>query len=103
MTMPWDEIDSGKYSEIFSEVSLLIRLRHECQPLKGSAIEFIHHDGKPRVLHYLRSDESLNKKIGVCLNCGNEDFSFTPEGKALFSRLYDGEKIMPNGTVIYEM
>ena len=100
--MPWDEIDSGKFSDIFSEVSLLIHLRHECQPLKSSSIEFIHHPENPRILHYLRRDESMDKKIAVCLNCGKEAFSFTVEGKVLFSRLYDGEKIMPNGTVIYE-
>ena len=100
--MPWDEIDSGKYSQIFGEVSSLIKLRHECQPLKGSLMEFIHHAENPRVLQYLRRDESTDKAIGVCLNCGNEDFSFTPQEKVLFSRLYDGETISPNGTVIYE-
>ena len=101
--MPWDEIDSGKYSEIFGEVSTLIRLRHSSKGLKESDIEFIHHADNPRILHYLRRDESTDRKISVCLNCGNEDFSFTPEGKVLFSRLYDGKTILPNGTVIYEV
>lgn len=101
--MPWEDIESGKYSGIFGEVSGLIKLRHECPQLKGPFINFIHHADHPRVLHYLRSDENPNNKIGVCLNCGNVDVSFHAEGKVLFSRLYDGQKLLPNGTVIYEI
>ena len=101
--MPWDEIDSGKYADIFGEVRSLIRLRHDCQPLKGSWIEFVHHANNPRVLHYWRSDESTDKKIGICLNCGRETFPFTAGGRILFSRLYDGSRISPDGTVIYEL
>ena len=100
--MPWDEIDSGQYAEIFGEVSWLIKLRHECEPLKGSYIGFIHHSDCPRMLHYERSAENSDKKIGVCLNCANEEFLFKAEGNVLFSRLYDGKRILPNGTVIYE-
>ena len=101
--MPWEDIESGKYSGIFGEVSGLIKLRHECPQLKGPFINFIHHADHPKVLHYLRSDANSGRKIGVCLNCGTENFSFRPEGEALFSRLYDGNAIMQNGTVIYEM
>ena len=99
--MPWSEIDSGKYSEMFGEVSALIRLRNEREALKGALIEFIHHEDNPRILHYVRCDENTGEKIGVCLNCGNEDFSFNAEGNVLFSRLYDGNQLMPDGTVIY--
>lgn len=101
--MPWNEIDSGRYSDIFSEVSQLIKLRHECKELKGSGIAFIHHENKPRMLHYLRRAEDMGKAIGVCLNCGGEDFSFRPEGRVLFSRLYENGMIRPEGTVIYEI
>ena len=101
--MPWNEIDSGRYSDIFSEVSQLIKLRHECKELKGSGIAFIHHENKPRMLHYLRRAEDMGKAICVCLNCGGEDFSFRPEGRVLFSRLYENGMIRPEGTVIYEI
>ena len=55
------------------------------------------------MLHYLRRAEDMGKAIGVCLNCGGEDFSFRPEGRVLFSRLYENGMIRPEGTVIYEI
>lgn len=98
--MPWDDIERGKYKEIFDQVSRLIALRHICEPLKGAQIAFTHHPEHPRLLHYTRGGEG--KRIVVCVNAERKDVPLPAEGTVLFANLYRDSTLSSGGVLICE-
>ena len=100
--MPWDEIDSGMHRDILDEVTELIGIRHNYPQLKSSFIKFIHHDGHPRLLNYLRGSQGEPHKIGICINAEDQEILFPIKGRVLYADLYQDDKLLPDGAIIYE-
>ena len=56
-------------------------------------------DGKnPRFVHYQKIAD--NGVLDVRLNCSENIETLTISEEVLFSRLYDGDKLLPGGVVI---
>ena len=99
--MLWDKIENGSYDDILSETKQLIRLRSS-EPLCADAdMHFIHHDDMPRVLHIIKGCNESEKKLGIIINAGSSDFIFNDDVNIVYSKLFSGNTLSPNGTLIY--
>ena len=85
--MPWDEIDAGKYDDIKSKVSELVRLRSALDDVKRDKTEFVFDERNPRLVCYNKGN------VTVYINAQNE-------GKVMFSNCYDKGKLKKDGVLI---
>ena len=93
-TMPWDEIDEGKYDGFKSKLTELIQLRNEQPCVKRDELRFIFDDDNPRLVRYTKDN------LTVWLNAENHAVSVKPDGKILFSNGFDGETLKKEGVLI---
>lgn len=100
--MPWDKIDKGVYDKLLSEVSKLTAMRHGFPQLRSSDIEFVHSEDHPRLLRYFRSSPDAESRIAVCINAEKSDVCITAKGRMIYSNLYENNRLMPDGILIYE-
>ena len=100
--MPWDKIDKGVYDKLLSEVSRLTAMRHGFPQLRSSDIEFVHSEDHPRLLRYFRSSPDSESRIAVCINAEKSDVCITAKGRMIYSNLYENNRLMPDGILIYE-
>lgn len=94
-TMPWDEIEGGKYDGIKSKVKELINLRNKNTEFLSNDFEFIIHKDYPRVVHYRKSG-----KISVILNAGEQPYSVEAKGKILYKNCYENGTLKEYGVLI---
>jgi glycosidase len=97
-TMPWDEIESGKYDGIKTKLSELIKLRNSYPEFLSNDIEFIRHEDHPRVVHYRKSG-----KINVFINAGEQPYTFEAEGNILYKNCYENGALKEYGVLITEV
>ena len=97
-TMPWDEIESGKYDEIKSKVSALIHLRIERDELTSNDIEYIRHKEYPRLVNYRKSG-----KAEIFINAEDTPCKIEAQGKVLFENGYENGELKQNGILITEI
>ena len=97
-TMPWDEIESGKYDEIKSKVTSLIRLRNEHDELTSNDIEYIRHTEYPRLINYRKSG-----KAEIFLNAEDTPCKIEAHGKVLFENGYENGVLKQDGILITEI
>ena len=93
-TMPWDEIDAGRYDEFKSKVAALVKLRNDQPCVKRDELKFIFDEENPRLVRYRKDG------LTVCLNAETRDVKVKPDGKILFSNGFDGETLYKNGVLI---
>ncbi len=93
--MPWDEIAEGKFDSFRDKVAALIGLRRAQPDLKRDEMTFEYDDALPRLVRYRKGE------VTVVINAGDTAAELTPEGKTLFANLYDGERLLPEGTAIF--
>ena len=94
-TMPWDEIESGKYDDFKNKLSGLIKLRKGNEALQSDDIEFCHDPENPRHLSYIKAG-----KIKVYINAGNKESRISPTGDILYSNKYTDGVLSPDGILI---
>ena len=93
-TMPWDEIDSGRYDSFRTQVAALVHLRGSHPDLKRDDMEFLTDSAFPRLVRYRKG------AVTVSLNAGDEPVSLPPEGSVLFSHRYRGGTLGADGVLI---
>ena len=93
-TMPWDEIDAGRYDDFTSKVASLVKLRSEHPCVKRDELKFIFDDEHPRLVRYQKEN------LTVYLNAETRGVKVKPDGKVLFSNCFDGETLKKNGILI---
>lgn len=96
-TMPWDEVDSGKYDDIKSKISALIHLRNARKDFKSNEFEFIYTEDYPRLMHYVKSG-----KADILINAQERSYKTAPSGKILFQNGYENGELKPYGILIAE-
>ena len=97
-TMPWDEIESGKYDEIKSKVSALIHLRNERNELTSNDIEYIRHKECPRLINYRKSGA-----VEVFINAESTPCKIEAQGRVLFQNGYENGELKQDGILIAEV
>jgi translation elongation factor P/translation initiation factor 5A len=76
----------------------LIKMRNENDLCKSLEINFVQDGKNPRFVHYQKIAD--NGVLDVRLNCSENIETLTISEEVLFSRLYDGDKLLPGGVVI---
>ena len=97
-TMPWLEINRGKYDEEISQMKQLIALRKTCAAIRGTKIQWHYDPEKPRLVHYTRPCQ--NKSLHICLNGGKTHIPIS--GQPLFARRWENGQLAPGGIYIFE-
>lgn len=96
--MPWEEIDSGVYDERIALMKKLIRLRRDIPALTSGELEFVYTKPGDRVIEYIKTDKKTNR-LKVTVNADKKPIK--PGGQnVLFSRLLDGDTLLPGGVCI---
>lgn len=93
-TMPWDEIEAGKYDGIKSKVSELVHLRSALDDVKRDKTEFVFDERYPRLVCYKKGN------VTVYINAQNSSVELNSEGKVMFSNCYDKGKLKKDGVLI---
>ena len=96
-TMPWDEIESGKYDDFINKLSGLIKLRKRNEAFQSDDIEFCHDSENPRLLSYIKAG-----KIRVYINAGTKEYCIPEEENILYSNKYSDGILLPDGILITE-
>ena len=95
-TMPWKDIERGKYDIEIAEIKKLIALRKTSPSIRGDAILW-HHDPKnPRLICFDRPGR--DGALRVYLNAG--DTSVTVSGAPLYSRNTEDGLLSPGGVCV---
>lgn len=102
-TMPWQQIEQGKYTAFYEEVRQLIALRREKPQLSGIGVRFHLDKQHPRLVHYTRSVPDVSKSVAVVLNGEKNAIDYIPQGNVLYADRFDGHILQPYGSVIYEI
>ena len=98
--MPWNDIDSGAYKDILSKTTELIKLRSR-EPLCSSAdMRFICRDDMPRVVHIIKGCPESDERLEIIINAGDTDFISDENADIIYSNLFSGNVLHPDGTII---
>lgn len=97
-TMPWDEIESGKYDNFINKLSGLIKLRKGNEALQSDDIEFRIDKDNPRILSYIKSGDTA-----IYINAGDKEYHIPDGGEILYSNKYDNGILFPDGTAIVKL
>lgn len=93
--MPWDEIDAGKYDEMKTRVSDLIKLRNSDSSLSSGDIEFCRFEEYPRLICYAKA-----KKTRIYINAEDRAIPVSEHGDILYSNGWDGTSLAKDGILI---
>lgn len=97
--MPWDDIESGKYSDVYGKIKSLIKLRNEHKAAKSLNLKFTHNSNS-RLVAYTKQEGELT--LTVLLNCSDVDENISAEGKILFANKFNNGILKKDGVVIFE-
>lgn len=96
--MPWNDIESGVYTEKIATMKQIIQMRKDNNELKNGDIRFIN-SGNDRVVVYDKySEDSI---VRVILNCSNKDFVVDEKySDVIFGRKFEGNVVKPKGFLV---
>ena len=95
-TMPWRDMEAGKFAEHQAFLKALIELRKDRPALRGSRILW-HHDAMyPRLVCYDRPGET--ETVRVYLNSTEKDIPI--QATPIFSHRYENAILKANGILI---
>ena len=95
-TMPWKEIEAGKFTEHQSFTKKLIALRKDFPQLRGERILWHHDPHNPRLVCYDRPGEK--ETIRVYLNGTDKDIPINAD--PIFTYKYENAMLKANGILI---
>ena len=93
-TMPWDEIDAGKFDRFKSKVSALVRVRSEQPDLRRDEMDFFFDESLPRLVGYRKG------AVTVLLNAGDTPAPVAAAQEILFSNGYKNGTLLPDGVLL---
>lgn len=93
-TMPWDEIDAGKFDRFKSKVSALVRVRSEQPDLRRDEMDFFFDESLPRLVGYRKG------AVTVLLNAGDAPAPVAAAQEILFSNGYKNGTLLPDGVLL---
>ena len=93
-TMPWDEIDAGKFDRFKSKVSALVRVRSEQPDLRRDEMDFFFDESLPRLVGYRKG------AVTVLLNAGDTPAPVAAKQEILFSNGYKNGTLLPDGVLL---
>lgn len=96
--MPWNEIESGKYSDRINLIKQLISIRKNNPSARKGEITFIQSDKYDRLVSYNR--KCGDSELTVILNCTKENINIKTPSDILFSYNYNDGVLSPDGTII---
>ncbi len=91
--MPWNEIDSGKHTDVLTQMKRLIEIRNQYDACLSQQIQFEYHHND-RVIEYVK-----DQQLRVVVNASNQTIEIKPE-EILFSNGLEGTQLSPEGVVI---
>ena len=94
-TMPWDEIDAGKYDRFKRKVSALVHVRGEQPDLRRDEMTFFFDESHPRLVGYRKG------AVTVVLNAGDTPVPIAAE-QELFSNGYKNGILQPDGVLLFK-
>ena len=97
-TMPWDEIESGDYDAVSSQIAALIQLRNTHKAFRSNHITYLPDKTLPRLIHYRKSDS-----IEVIANADKVPYQIDCKGKVLFQNGYRNGVLSENGLLIIKL
>ena len=93
-TMPWDEIDAGKFDRFKSKVSALVRVRSEQPDLRRDEMDFFFDESLTRLVGYRKG------AVTVLLNAGDTPAPVAAAQEILFSNGYKNGTLLPDGVLL---
>ena len=97
-TMPWNDIEQGKYDSEIEKIRRLIAVRKEFVPSPENEVNWIVDENHPRLVSY--EVKTVKGSLRVYLNGGADSALLRDPGLILFSELYDGGKLKSGGILI---
>ena len=97
-TMPWNEIESGDYDAVSSQIAALIKLRNTHKAFRSNHITYLPDKTLPRLIHYRKSDS-----IEVIANADKVPYQIDCKGKVLFQYGYRNGVLSENGLLIIKL
>ena len=98
--MPWDKLESGKFDSDLRDTTALISLRGAYPQLRRGQIIWKHTQEAPRLIRYGRYLKGDIRLLAVYLNAGSAPCQLPEEGRLLFARNLEGNRILPGGAAI---
>ena len=95
-TMPWDDIDAGKFSRFQSKVRALIAVRHACPDLRRDKMALRYDENHPRLVRVQKGD------ILLTVNATGTDVPVT-HGEILFQNGLRGSVLGKDGVLIEQV
>lgn len=93
-TMPWDEIDAGKFDRFKSKVGALVHVRNTQPDLRRDEMTFFFDESLPRLVGYRKG------AVTVLLNAGDTPAPVAAKQEILFSNGYKDGMLRPDGVLI---
>lgn len=93
-TMPWDEIDAGKFDRFKSKVGALVHVRNTQPDLRRDEMTFFFDESLPRLVGYHKG------AVTVLLNAGDTPAPVAAKQEILFSNGYKDGMLRPDGVLI---
>lgn len=93
-TMPWDEIDAGKFDRFKSKVGALVHVRNTQPDLRRDEMTFFFDESLPRLVGYQKG------AVTVLLNAGDTPAPVAAKQEILFSNGYKDGMLRPDGVLI---
>lgn len=94
-TMPWDEIDAGRFDRFKAKVSALVQVRNTQPDLRRDEITFFFDENHPRLVGYRKGS------VTVLLNAGDTPVPAAAE-QILFSNGYKDGSLQPDGVLLFK-
>ena len=95
VTMPWDDIEAGKYDDFRKKVTDLIAMRYAHKELRENEVTYQFDEVHPRLVSYIKGD-----KIKVILNAGDDAVSVADQGEILFANRYQNGTLEAGGSLV---
>ena len=93
-TMPWDEIDAGKFDRFKSKVGALVHVRNTQPDLRRDEMTFFFDESLPRLIGYRKG------AVTVLLNAGDTPAPVAAAQEILFSNGYKNGTLLPDGVLL---
>ena len=93
-TMPWDEIDAGKFDRFKSKVGALVHVRNTQPDLRRDEMTFFFDESLPRLVGYRKG------AVTVLLNAGDTPAPVAAAQEILFSNGYKNGTLLPDGVLL---
>ncbi len=93
-TMPWDEIDAGKFDRFKSKVGALVHVRNTQPDLRRDEMTFFFDESLPRLVGYRKG------AVTVLLNAGDTPAPVAAKQEILFSNGYKDGMLRPDGVLL---